>query len=68
MITVFRDEMKNEYYALLTDFYIDLIFPKYLLKIIKKSYEQKSIAEKALIEYLEILEDTYYEIKAEEKQ
>ncbi|MFW9828558.1 MAG: hypothetical protein ACFFEY_13285, partial [Candidatus Thorarchaeota archaeon] len=68
MITVFRDEVKNEYYALLTDFYIDLIFPKYLLKIIKKSYEQKSIAEKALIEYLEILEDTYYDIKAEEKQ
>ena len=67
MITVFRNEMKNEYYALLSDFYIDLIFPKYLLRVIKTSYEQKSIADKALIEYLEILEDVYYNLKSEEK-
>ncbi|MFX0105206.1 MAG: hypothetical protein ACFE75_06925, partial [Candidatus Hodarchaeota archaeon] len=67
MITVFRDEMKNEYYALISDFYIDLMFPKYLLQVIKTSYEQKSIANKALLEYLEILEDAYYNLKSEEK-
>jgi len=67
MITVFRDDMNNEYYALLSDFYIDLIFPKYLLRVVKTSYEQKSIANKALIEYLEILEDGYYDLKSEEE-
>jgi hypothetical protein len=67
LIAVFRDDMKKEYYALISDFYIDLIFPKYLLKVIKTSYDQKSIAKKALIEYLEILEDVYYNLKSEEK-
>ncbi|MFX1239761.1 MAG: DUF2341 domain-containing protein [Promethearchaeota archaeon] len=68
LIAVFQDEMKNEYYALLTDFYIDLIFPKYILQIIKTSYEQKSLTDKVLIEYLETLEDVYYNLKSEEKK
>jgi hypothetical protein len=67
MIKIFRDENDNEYYALLSDFYIDLIFPKYLLRIIKASYEQKSMANRALIEYLQILEDTYYNLKSKKK-
>ncbi|MFX0003255.1 MAG: hypothetical protein ACFE9J_07190, partial [Candidatus Hermodarchaeota archaeon] len=67
LIAVFQDEMKREYYALLSDFYIDLIFPKYLLRIIKSSYEQKSLSNKALIEYLEILEDVYYNLRSEQK-
>jgi hypothetical protein len=68
LIAVFQDEMKREYYALLSDFYIDLIFPKYLLQVIKTSYDQKSLSNKALIEYLEILEDVYYNLRSEEKQ
>ncbi|MFX0145359.1 MAG: hypothetical protein ACFE9C_14950, partial [Candidatus Hodarchaeota archaeon] len=67
LIAVFQDEMKREYYALLSDFYIDLIFPKYLLRIIKSSYEQKSLSNKALIEYMEILEDVYYNLRSEQK-
>ncbi|MFX1428967.1 MAG: DUF2341 domain-containing protein [Promethearchaeota archaeon] len=67
LIAVFQDEMKREYYALLSDFYIDLIFPKYLLQVIKTSYDQKSLSNKALIEYLEILEDVYYNLRSEEK-
>ncbi|MFW9941765.1 MAG: hypothetical protein ACFFFT_12050, partial [Candidatus Thorarchaeota archaeon] len=68
MIKIFRDENNNEYYALLSDFYLDLLFPKYILQVIKKSYEQKSVPNKALIEYLEILEDTYYDLRSKKKK
>ncbi|MFW9877445.1 MAG: hypothetical protein ACFFG0_30535, partial [Candidatus Thorarchaeota archaeon] len=57
MIKIFRDEKNNEYHALLSDVYIDLLFPKYILKVIKSAYEQKSISNKALIEYLRVLEE-----------
>ncbi|MHA1985330.1 MAG: DUF2341 domain-containing protein [Promethearchaeota archaeon] len=67
MIKIFRDDNNNEYYALRSDFYIDLVFPKYLLRIVKTMYEQKSIANRALIEYLQILEDTYYNLKSKKK-
>jgi len=67
MIQVFQDEMNNEYYALLSDFHLDLIFPKYLLNIIKSEYERKSKAEQVLVEYLNVLEDTYMAIKTAPK-
>ncbi|MFX1426805.1 MAG: hypothetical protein ACFFBE_10165 [Promethearchaeota archaeon] len=63
MIRVFKDENEIEYYALITDFYIDFIFPKYLLKIIKTSFEQKSKTDKVLLEYLNLLEETYTNLK-----
>ena len=50
MILVFRDDRNNEYYALLSDFLIELIFPKYLLNVIKQEYDKKSKAENVLIE------------------
>jgi len=59
MIRIFKDQNETEYYALITDFYIDLIFPKYLLRIIKTSFEQKSKTDKVLLEYLNLLEETY---------
>jgi len=68
MIKIFRDENNNEYYALLSDFYLDLLFPKYILQVIKKAYEQKSVPDKALIEYLEILEDAYYDLKSKKNK
>jgi len=67
MIQVFQDEMNNEYYALLSDFHLDLIFPKYLLNIIKSEYDRKSKAEQVLVEYLNVLEDTYMAIKTAPK-
>jgi hypothetical protein len=59
MIRIFKDQNETEYYALITDFYIDFIFPKYLLRIIKTSFEQKSKTDKVLLEYLNLLEETY---------
>ncbi len=67
MILVFRDDKNNEYYALLSDFLVKLIFPKYLLNVIKSEYEQKSKAEQVLIEYLNVLENTYLGLKSTTK-
>ncbi|MFW9879371.1 MAG: hypothetical protein ACFFG0_40355, partial [Candidatus Thorarchaeota archaeon] len=67
MINVFHDEKNIEYYALLSDFYADFIFPKYLLKRIKIAYEQKSKVNKVLLEYLHILENTYNNLKSQKK-
>ncbi|MHA2281741.1 MAG: LamG-like jellyroll fold domain-containing protein [Promethearchaeota archaeon] len=64
MIRVFKDENDIEYYALITDFYVDLIFPKYLLSVIKRSYTQKSKTDKVLLEYLDLLEDSYIDLKS----
>ncbi|MHA2393803.1 MAG: DUF2341 domain-containing protein [Promethearchaeota archaeon] len=65
MIKVFKDENEVEYYTLLSDFYIDLLFPKYLLNIIKTANDQKSKSDKVLLQYLNLLEETYYTMKSE---
>ena len=67
MIQVFQDSRGNEYYALLTDFYLDLIFPKYSLNIIKGEYELKSKSSQVLVEYLNVLEDAYTDLKSKAK-
>ncbi len=64
MIQVFQDDRNNEYYALISDFYVDKIFPKYLLNIIKAEYEKKSKADQVLLEYLTVLENTYVNLKS----
>jgi hypothetical protein len=64
MVKVFKDENGIEYYSLLTDFYIDIFFPKYLLNVIKRSHEQKSKTDKVLIEFLSLLEDMYTSSKS----
>jgi hypothetical protein len=66
MIRVFQDDNGVEYYALLTDFYANFVFPKYQLNVIKVANEQKSKSDKVLIQYLNILEDTYYNLKSKE--
>ena len=64
MIQVFQDDRSNEYYALLSDFYVDKIFPKYLMNVIKSEYDKKSKADQVLVEYLNILENTYINLKS----
>lgn len=51
----------------LGNYYLSLMFPKYLLNIIKIEYENKSKADPVLIEYLNVLEDTYYSVKSKAK-
>jgi len=67
MIQVFQDSRGNEYFALLSDFHIELSFPKYALNIIKNEYEKKSKADQVLVEYCNVLEDTYMSMKTETK-
>ena len=67
MIQVFQDERNNEYYALLSDFYVNTIFPKYLLNIIKSEYDKKSKADQVLVEYLNVLENAYLNKKSSVK-
>lgn len=59
MIRVFQDERQNEYYALIADIYIEQIFPKYQLNIIKNLYDHKTKANQVIMEYLNVLEDAY---------
>lgn len=70
MIQVFQDERGNEYYALVSDFYLELIFPKYMLNIVKREYDQKSKADEVLVEYINVLQSAYKTrkeaVKAEE--
>ncbi|GAI07726.1 unnamed protein product, partial [marine sediment metagenome] len=56
---VFQDDRGNEYYALLSDFYIEKFFPKYLLNIIRREYATKSKSNQVLLEYLSVLHDTF---------
>jgi hypothetical protein len=68
IIKVFQDEKNIEYYALITDIYTNFIFPKYLLKTIKSAYESKSKVKKSLIEYLTILEESYFKLRSSKKE
>lgn len=67
IINVFRDKRGIEYYAMLSDFTVSLIYPKYLVNTVIQEYEVKSKTDKVLIEYLNVLEDTYYEFKLKKK-
>jgi len=67
IIQVFQDMKKVEYYALLSDLNVSLVFPKYLLNIIKKQYEVKSKSDQVLIECLNVLEDMYLEFLTKSK-
>jgi hypothetical protein len=64
MIQVFQDDQNNEYYALLCDFYLGLIFPKYMMRVVKAEHDTKSKADQVLIEYLKVLKDAYVTRKA----
>lgn len=63
MIHVFQDTKGNEYYALLTEFYNSLVYPKYMLNTIIHQYNVKSKSEGVLIEYLNVLDDNYRSTK-----
>ena len=67
LIQVFQDKRNIEYYAMLSDFNLSLMYPKYALNTIIQEYELKSKMDKVLVEYLNVLEDTYYDLKMQTK-
>jgi hypothetical protein len=68
MIQVFQDSKGSEYYALLSDFYNSLMYPKYMLNTIINQYNVKSKANSVLIEYLNVLDDNYQSTKLKTKK
>jgi len=56
---VFQDGQGTKYFALLSDFHISLVYPRYILNMILHQYDVKSKSNGVLIEYLNVLEDTY---------
>ncbi len=67
VIQVFQGRKGIEYYSLLSDVTISLVFPKYILNTIIEEYNVKSKAKRVLVEFLKVLEDAYYAYKAEKK-
>ncbi len=59
MISVFQDKNQTEYYALISDFYIRKLYPKYILNRIIQQYEVKSKSNEVLLEYLNVLENNF---------
>ncbi len=56
---MFQNGQGTEYYALLSDLQVSLVYPRYILNIILHQYDVKSKSDGVLIEYLNVLEDTY---------
>ncbi len=67
MIQIFQRKDKIEYYALISDFTISLIYPKYILNTIISQYDVKSKSHGVLIEYLNVLENSYRPSKVKTK-
>jgi hypothetical protein len=63
LIQVFQDSKGNEYYALISDFHLSLVYPKYMLNRIIQQYSVKSKSSSVLIEYLNVLDNNYRPIK-----
>ncbi len=67
LVHVFMNNNGVEFYALISDFQISLVYPKYILNTILHQYDVKSKSEGVLIEYLRVLEDVYYPHKPKRK-
>ncbi len=67
---MFQNGQGTEYYALLSDFQISLVYPRYILNIKLHQYDVKSKSSGVLMEYLNVLEDTYrpYKTKTNSKK
>ncbi len=60
MISVLQDENGTEYYGLISDFYVDRIYPKYEVNQIRQHYEQRTKNPQALVKALELLKEEFY--------
>lgn len=60
MVVVFQDDKQNEYYSLVTDFYIERLFPRFNLDTIREQYRTKTQNSQALLKALDIMKEEYY--------
>ncbi|MBD3229287.1 MAG: hypothetical protein GF329_13975 [Candidatus Lokiarchaeota archaeon] len=59
LIRILKDKKGKEYYFLKSDIRIEKIFPLYLLNVIRRSYNNRLMANLVLIEHLNILKEIY---------
>jgi hypothetical protein len=67
IVSIFQTGEGIDLYALISDVDISLVYPRYILNTILHQYDVKSKANGVLIEYLNVLEDTYRPFKSKEK-
>lgn len=67
MIKNYQDPAGNDFYALFSDFLIELIIPGYILNVIKTYNDNKTKSDNILIKYLNLLEETYYTLESTKK-
>ncbi|MCF2138625.1 MAG: hypothetical protein K9W44_01050 [Candidatus Lokiarchaeota archaeon] len=60
MIAVFQDDKGNEYYSLISDFFIQKYFPLHLLDTIRKQYRTKAQNANVLIKALDLMKEEFY--------
>ncbi|MHA1248837.1 MAG: hypothetical protein ACTSRP_02480 [Candidatus Helarchaeota archaeon] len=59
LIRILKDKQNREYYFLKSDIRVERFFPMYLIDVIRKSYNNRTIANHVLIEHLIILKEEY---------
>ena len=67
IINVFQTGQDKKLYALISDVDISLVYPRYILNTILHQYDVKSKSNGVLIEYLNVLEDSYRPYRSKEK-
>ncbi|MFX0077172.1 MAG: hypothetical protein ACFE96_17135 [Candidatus Hermodarchaeota archaeon] len=67
IVFIFPTGQGIDLYALISDVDISLVYPRYILNTILHQYDVKSKSNGVLIEYLNVLEDTYRPYKFKEK-
>ncbi|MHA1777697.1 MAG: hypothetical protein DRO88_00805 [Promethearchaeia archaeon] len=67
MIAVFQDDKGNEYYCLVSDFYIEKFYPRYMLDVIRKQYRTRAQNPTALVKALDLMKDEYYALQKAKK-
>ncbi len=59
MIKSYLDSEGNEYFAIISDFYISYCLPEYILNVIKINYNNRLTTKEVLLKYLDLLENRY---------
>jgi hypothetical protein len=67
MIGVFKDDSGQEYYGLITDFYVDFYFPRFLLNNIRHQYKLNIHNPNTLLKALNLMKEEYFSMDRAKK-
>jgi len=63
MLAIMRDAQSNEYYGLKTDVVVEKFLPQYMVDTIRQHYRTKAKANIVLLEYLNVLQESFLAAK-----